>query len=531
MAAREVLVSTKKKKKKYTEELLPEERKVALTGRVDAWHAAALPDATALQPLHFAASLTAGERKFVHALCESRGSELSSKSEGKGQERHVVVYDAPVEAGQVGGVSAAMRAELTARLELWRNEQQQEQALHFDPTLTTAEREFIHQLAGQHGMSSKSEGSEYHGADWHIVVRRSGCSERSGVVVDCGSGHTCIMFYTTSDGGSIRQVHRAWLHHTDGGNLPLTDILPSAKGGAFVETTLTARLDEFIENLKGVLEDNRDVGSIDSLFVGATGGMREKIAQGQIGEAEVAIIRSGFERSFGSLRVVKFDVLTGEQEATWEYAAAQEIWSGAATVMFPDSETCESHVPSIGLFSGGGKSMQLGLFDRAISFPFSTFPAELEERQGAAPDAWLDPIKWDRFANALETKVNAEAAEHGQFDGCFVGTAMNHRAALYTEIAERPITAAAAAKALRGALAQFRSQDGEIYERMMTSKKYPNYPLARITAMHTFRLATVLELMFAPDAMFFFAANGVDRSGAPIHCEWTVGAFAEHSRN
>ena len=44
----------------------------------------------------------------------------------------------------------------------------------------------------------------------------------------------------------------------------------------------------------------------------------------------------------------------------------------------------------IGLFSGGGKSMQLGRRGEAQSFPFSTFPAYLEERQGAAADAWLE---------------------------------------------------------------------------------------------------------------------------------------------
>ena len=45
--------------------------------------------------------------------------------------------------------------------------------------------------------------------------------------------------------------------------------------------------------------------------------------------------------------------------------------------------------------------------------------------------------------------------------------------------------------------------------------------------MHTYRLATVLELMFAPDAQFFFAKNGVDGAGDDIDCEWTVGAFIE----
>jgi hypothetical protein len=257
--------------------------------------------------------------------------------------------------------------------------------------------------------------------------------------------------------------------------------------------------------------------------------MREKMAQGEMGAAEVATIRSGFARSFSADTMVTFDVLTGAQEATWEHMAAQVLWGGSATAMFPDAAagSAAAGVPTIGLFSGGGKSMQLGRQGSAISFPFSTFPLELEERQGAAPDAWLDPVKWDRFANELSAKVQKTAAEHDQFDGCFVGTAMNHRAAKYSEIAELPITAAAAAQALRAALAQYRSQEGELHDRMMATANHPGYPLARITAMHTFRLATVLELMFAPDAQFYFAAHGVDASGGKIDCECTVGAFAD----
>ena len=371
---------------------------------------------------------------------------------------------------------------------------------------------------------------------------QSSTAAHRGVVVDCGSGHTSIMVYSY-ESSSVRQVQRAWLKHADGGNLPLTDVLPGAKGQAFKGITVASRTEEFIALVQLTLADptafyvagkrstTSAVGSIDSLYVGATGGMREQIAQGNMGEAEVAVVRSGFERAFGgAVRVVKFEVLTGGQEASWEHAAAQITWGAAAGSMFPADKAAAAG--AIGLFSGGGKSMQLGREGSAISFPFSTFPAELEERQGAAPDAWLDPVKWDRFADELVAKVQkaAAAGEHERFNGNFVGTAMNHRAAHFTEIAEQPITAAAAAKALRASLAQFRAQEGGIYERMQASANHPSYPLARITAMHTFSLATVLELMFEPDAQFFFAAIALDSGGSPIDCEWTVGAFAELAR-
>ena len=187
----------------------------------------------------------------------------------------------------------------------------------------------------------------------------------------------------------------------------------------------------------------------------------------------------------------------------------------------------------IGLFSGGGKSMQLAQRSSAMSFPFSTFPKELEERSGAAPEAWLDTEKWATyFADPLVAKVTEAAAVHPKFTGCFVGTAMNHRAAMFSEISEKPITAAAAVEVLRASLPQFIQREGELYDKMFaTHKPGSSYPLERITAMHTFRLMTVLEQMFDPSAKLFFARNGQDSAGNQLDAEWTVGAFAEEARS
>ena len=71
-----------------------------------------------------------------------------------------------------------------------------------------------------------------------------------------------------------------------------------------------------------------------------------------------------------SIPVVRFEVLTGGQEASWEHQAAQVIWGGQTAAMFPGSteaaaSDAEAGAPAtgapvdIGLFSGGGKSMQV----------------------------------------------------------------------------------------------------------------------------------------------------------------------------
>jgi predicted RNA-binding protein Jag len=148
----------------HSPEVLTEARQAELTSEVLNWHK---PGA---EPLHFPPALTSDERKFVHALCESRGDVMSSKSEGKGYERHVVIYDAPVAAGVVRGVTDVCRGALQKRVEEWKEGTDAE--LHFEPSLTTAEREYVHSLAKERGLKSKSEGVTHHGDDWHIVVRR-----------------------------------------------------------------------------------------------------------------------------------------------------------------------------------------------------------------------------------------------------------------------------------------------------------------------------------------------------------------------
>ena len=154
--------------------MLTDTRAAELTSKVTSWRAATLTGQSLVRPpLHFEPDLLADERKFIHAMCEA-GTTISSKSEGKGGERHVVVYDEPVEEGMVGGVSASRRLALSEELDAWKADggrQHAKEALHFDPALTTAEREYIHQLAKRDGLSSKSEGVVHHGDDWHIVVR------------------------------------------------------------------------------------------------------------------------------------------------------------------------------------------------------------------------------------------------------------------------------------------------------------------------------------------------------------------------
>lgn len=367
----------------------------------------------------------------------------------------------------------------------------------------------------------------------------------SGVLVDCGSCHTGVIFYSYDSGTGVHQHAKASIKHADGGNLPLTDF--------FLPTATPEKFAEFIEKLKHVLARQYVVDSIlpEILYVGATGGVRKAIESGRIESIQVEAFRGALSAAFSGdsgMRVVKFEVLTGSQEASWELDAAQTIWGRSFSKLFPvntnaadapqmkslsSAAVIERTNRSIGLFSGGGQSMQLGRigFD-PLSFPFATFNLEFEEREGAASDAWTVPAKWRRFEQNMTAKIVAEAAKHNALDGCFVCTAMNHRASMYSEFEEIPISVEAAVKKLNAALPQFLERSGPLYEKMMaTGTPGSPYPLARITAMHTYRLATVLQHMFSPTAQLYFARNGIDSvTGESIECEWTLGAFMSETR-
>ena len=331
-----------------------------------------------------------------------------------------------------------------------------------------------------------------------------------GVMVDCGSGHTSIMCYTHTAGGQTNQ-HAKLSIRQKGGNYPLTD--------AFSNDTTAHFIHQLNQALSTLIDFHPDV-----LFVGATGGVRKAIQNNDITQAQVEAFVDQLTAAFSAtVNVVQFQVLDGTTEARYELKAAQLIWGGANA---PLTGT------SIGLFSGGGQSMQLGrLNEEPLSFPFSTMVAEFEERSGASPDSWLDPVAWKKFEDDLIANVAIEQTKRKKFEGCYVGTAMNHRAAAYSGISETPMQAREVVATLRATLPQFRNKSGPLYDTMMASRKggaaHHNYPLARIAALHTLRLAITLDMLFSPEAEFFFAKNGLDPAGNAIDCEWTLGAFLE----
>ena len=378
-----------------------------------------------------------------------------------------------------------------------------------------------------------------------VASFRHGRSPDSGMILDCGSGHTSILWYSRSS-PKIRQLRRSKLKLQGGGNFKITDIFESHANSTFVAADFITRSAQiFADALRAEIEEALTVEGIpapDVILIGATGGLRNMLGDGRLSQSSV----SEFERVLVSLlqdssrRSTRFAVITGEQEAAWELAAAHLIYGPQRQAMFP-APASEQERKRFGLFSGGGSSMQMVSGSGVpLSFPFSTWCGpEMDEALGAANDAWKDPAIWARWQSSLVSKIQAAKAslEGGALGGCYVLTAMNHVAASAAGFAEAPIRASEASARLAAALAQFRAGSGEPFESFVNGghsmhptvlawySSQPPHHLARVGAMHICRLMLVIDALFEPEATLF-APAGTDATGVRLDCEWTLEAFA-----
>ena len=381
----------------------------------------------------------------------------------------------------------------------------------------------------------------------NFVVRRFGplllpphSMPLTGMVLDCGSGHTSILWYEMSLTGQIRQIRRSKLKVPAGGNFKITD--------AFEVHDVAPSASVFADAISVELDDAKDAG-IDApgiVVVGATGGLRNMLHDGRVTTSQLleykALLLSGLRPS--SRRVTKFEVISGEQEAAWELRAANIIFGPKVRQMFPGASKRARR--GFGLFSGGGSSVQVQAGSGPpLSYPLSTWCGpEMDEALGATLDAWRQPETWARWELALLAKIEeAKASLQGRrFDGCFVLTAMNHVAASAAGFAETPIQASEAICRLDAALDQFRAAvdfegaaepcksfvGGRHSMHPTVSAWYSSqspHHLARVGALHICRLRHALCHLFEPGAMLF-APPATESSGDHLDCEWTLQCFA-----
>lgn len=393
-------------------------------------------------------------------------------------------------------------------------------------------------------------------------IRSSVQSSTVGIVLDAGSGHTSVLWYSLEPDGAafkVRQLRRANLKtaFAGGSSYRITDAFEDQRDECLADAAA-----QLADSLRAEIEEGSAAGIPHPVLtiVGATGGLRNQLDSGKVDAKSVtrfeSLLVSHLEAS-GKRMATRFFVITGEQEAAWELAAAHIMYGPLQAHMFPVAPP-ESRAAvgagtisfrgaaRFGLFSGGGSSMQIqangGL---PLSFPFSTWcSAEMDEALGAAHDAWKVAKAWEQWERSLVASIDAAVAAlpaGNKVSGCFVLTAMCHVAASAAGFAERPITAGEAVVELRAALAQFRAGRGEPYESFVAgrhamhptvlawySTSQPHH-LARVGAMHLCRLAHVLERLFEPSARLY-APAGVSGGGERLDCEWTVECFVRELR-
>ena len=165
-------------------------------------------------------------------------------------------------------------------------------------------------------------------------------------VVDCGSGHTSAFTFASKANGEVKILK----HHRD--FLPALDksLKSSEAMAAWVQ-----QLDEKLGKLSKLKSG--------PIFVGATAGLRHALKQGKVTRENVdefqvraclcfnpGSLRSSTHCWTGSQAVVRskvsgeFRILSGEEEGLAELRAVRHVLAD----------------PTVGLVSGGGRSMQLG---------------------------------------------------------------------------------------------------------------------------------------------------------------------------
>lgn len=171
-------------------------------------------------------------------------------------------------------------------------------------------------------------------------------------VVDCGSRHTKIHCLVIGSDGSVTQRAEQPVRPAGGevGNLPLHTQLEN-----------TTYAEEFLPVLKAELQV---LGWVEAggaiIFLGATGGVRKSMANGAIKDEQIvefkAALAATLNSSQSSSGAVEFKVLDGNDEAKYELAATQFIFTpffareGKRQALF---------------FSGGGQTCQFGFGEPA----------------------------------------------------------------------------------------------------------------------------------------------------------------------
>ena len=227
-------------------------------------------------------------------------------------------------------------------------------------------------------------------------------------VVDCGSRHTEVHHMVLA-GPRVTERAYSRLRPSSGmGNMPLGEVLADASYGA-----------DFLPALQQGLaalgwSDARE----STIFVGATGGVRKLLQAGKVTTAQLSEFEGVLKAALQARHsLIKFAVLTGDEEAQYEFSATQMIFS-------PMFERAGKSKPFF--LSGGGATCQFAYGEPVHMCSLDAPMKEMEQKIRDSGHAALNEARAH-----FETVVDAWWPSSGlpsQLDGSFVGIEMHQDA-------------------------------------------------------------------------------------------------------
>ena len=232
-------------------------------------------------------------------------------------------------------------------------------------------------------------------------------------VVDCGSRHTQLHHVVAALDGGLAETGSCRLRPGEYGNLPLGEALKTKR---FAEEWLPLLKRELLALGWGA-------GRADmAVFVGATGGVRSLLQSGAVTAALLAEFEAALAGALGlasgASGRVTFEVLSGDDEARYEFAATRTIFAP----LFAQHDK-----PFPGFLSGGGATCQFAYGSPPMLCSLDCATKDTEKAIRAEGRTALAPA-----TAALETTVDAWWPTSGlpaRLGGSFVGIELHQDAA------------------------------------------------------------------------------------------------------
>ena len=128
-------------------------------------------------------------------------------------------------------------------------------------------------------------------------------------IVDCGSGSSRFSLYSIHEDDALLHEDR----YVPSGVIPT--LVPTLIAG-------TEAMQQWCTQLKGIVEEHGNNSDVP-VIVGATGGVRNALDEGDVCEEDLDAFQRLLDATFGGGRRATFRLLAGEEEAACELAAVR----------------------------------------------------------------------------------------------------------------------------------------------------------------------------------------------------------------